>query len=81
MRFIHLLSVNSLIVYFIHPFWMDIINRLCLAGGIVMTTKRVIVIYFLLVLISVLSSIVITRIGQKLPLLALLLTGKRPKKI
>ena len=46
-----------------------------------MTTKRVIVIYFLLVLISVLSSIVITRIGQKLPLLALLLTGKRPKKI
>lgn len=80
MRFIHLLSVNSLIVYFIHPFWMDIINRLCLAGGIVMTTKRVIVIYFLLVLISVLSSIVITRIGQKLPLLALLLTGKRPKK-
>ncbi|MCC8159229.1 MAG: acyltransferase [Phascolarctobacterium sp.] len=78
-QFIHLLSVNSLIVYLIHPFWMDIINRLCHAGGIVMTSKRILAIYFLLVALSVFSSILLTKLGSKFPHLALLLTGKRPK--
>lgn len=80
MRGIRLLSVNSLIIYFVHPFWMDIISRLCHFGGIVMTSKRIIVIYIILVLLSLVTSIIITRFSPKLPLLALLLTGKRPKK-
>ena len=76
-KFIHLLSVNSLIVYLIHPFWMDIISRLCHVGGIVMTSKKILLIYCLLVTLSVLSSIIITKLGGKLPWLGLLLTGKR----
>lgn len=78
-KFIHLLSVNSLIVYLIHPFWMDIINRLCHAGGIVMTSKRILAIYCLLVALSVLSSMLLNKLGSKIPWLALLLTGKRLK--
>lgn len=81
MRCIRLLSVNSLIVYLIHPFWMDIISRVCQTNGIVMTSKRVIAVYCLLVALSVLSSIIITWIGSRLPLVALLLTGKHTKKI
>lgn len=81
MRFIQLISANSLIVYLIHPFWMDIIQRFCHISGIVMTTKRILAIYIILVAISVLSSIVITKFTQRFPWLALLVTGKNlPKK-
>lgn len=55
---------------------MDIISRLCHVGGIVMTSKKILLIYCLLVTLSVLSSIIITKLGGKLPWLGLLLTGK-----
>lgn len=79
-RFIHMLSVNSLVVYLIHPFWMDIIQRICHFYGIVMTTPKIIFIYFLLILISVLSSIIINKICTNSAQLSLLLLGKTKAK-
>ena len=74
------ISDNSMLVYFCHPFWLSMIDRTSHHFGIVMTTKRVIVAYVLLLAASLITSIILTKTSKHISPLYYLLTGKKLKK-
>ena len=71
------ISDNSMLVYFCHPFWLSMIDRTSHHFDIVMTTKRVIAAYFLLLIISLITSIILTNLSKHSASLRYLLTGKK----
>lgn len=75
MKFCTLLATNSYIIYLIHPFFID---QAYLVMPMIFRNPNYlsIGIYVTVLLCSLLSSIIITKLAQKLPLLALLLLGK-----
>ncbi len=78
---IDFISDNSSLVYFSHPFWLSMIERTSHYLGIVMTTKKVILAYMLLLMLSLITSIVLTKISKNNALLHYLLTGKKLKTL
>ena len=74
------ISANSMLVYFCHPFWLSMIDRTSHHFGIVMTTKRVIVAYVVLLAASLITSIILTKTSKHISPLYFLLTGKKLKK-
>lgn len=77
---IDLLSGNSLIIYLIHPFILDLLTSFYTKFGIVMTVKKVSLSYFILVLASLAASILLTKLLAYQPTAAKLLTGKPIRK-
>ena len=76
-RTIDFISDNSMLVYFAHPFWLSMIERTSHHFGIVMTTKRAAASYIILLAVSLITSIVLKKISAKIPVLNLLLTGRK----
>lgn len=75
-KFLDLLSKNSLLIYLVHPFILDLMTSFYNRYGIVMTVKKVIFSYILLVLTSLAASIILTRLLAHNQTAARLLTGK-----
>lgn len=73
------ISDNSMLVYFCHPFWLSMIDRISHHSGIVMTTKRVIAAYVILLAVSLVTSIVLTKLSRHIAPLHYVLTGKKLK--
>lgn len=73
------ISDNSMLVYFCHPFWLSMIDRISHYSGIVMTTKRVIAAYIILLAVSLVTSIVLTKLSHHIAPLHYVLTGKKLK--
>lgn len=73
------ISDNSMLVYFCHPFWLSMIDRISHHFGIVMTTKRVIAAYIILLAVSLVTSIVLTKLSRHIAPLHYVLTGKKLK--
>lgn len=73
------ISDNSMLVYFCHPFWLSMIDRISHHFGIVMTTKRVIAAYIILLAVSLVTSIVLTKLSHHITPLHYVLTGKKLK--
>lgn len=76
-RAVDFISDHSMLIYFCHPFWLSMIERINHHFGIVMTTKRAAAAYFVLLGVSLITSIILTKISVKIPLLHLLLTGRK----
>lgn len=75
-KILDLLSKNSLLIYLIHPFILDLMTSFYNKYGIVMTVKKVIFSYFLLVAASLCASIILTRLLRYNSAAAKLLIGK-----
>lgn len=73
---INTLSQHSMLIYFIHPLFLDWMTSFYTKFGIVMTVKKVTFSYFALVLASLFTSIILTKILSRVPYLHILFTGK-----
>lgn len=73
---ITILTKYSMLMYFLHPLFLDIMTKYFSNHGIVMTIKKVSLAYWALVVITLLASIIIQRIFAKIKPLKLLFTGK-----
>lgn len=71
-----LLSSYSMLIYFIHPLLLDWLTSLYNYFGIIMTVKKVIFSYILIVCCSLLLSIILTYIFSRSATLKLFFTGK-----
>ncbi len=71
-----LLSSHSYVIYLIHPFFLDQIAALLSRFYETVNDVPALLCYFLTLVISLLSSIIIKKIGKTVPLVSLLLTGK-----
>lgn len=79
-KVLDLLSSNSLLIYLLHPLILDIMTSFYSRYGIVMTVKKVIFSYVLLVILSLLASIALTRLLTYNDTAAKLLIGKPNKQ-
>ncbi len=75
-RAVDFISNHSMLIYFCHPFWLSMIERLSHHFGVVMTTKRAAAAYFVLLMLSLATSIALTKIAAHNLLIRKLLTGK-----
>lgn len=74
---ISILSVYSMLIYFVHPLLLDWLSSAYNHFGIIMTVKKVALSYVLLVLGSLALSILLTKAFEKCSMAKLLFTGKR----
>lgn len=72
-----ILSVYSMLIYFVHPLLLDWLSSAYNHFGIIMTVKKVALSYVLLVLGSLALSILLTKAFAKCSTAKLLFTGKR----
>lgn len=79
-KILDLFSANSLLIYLIHPFILDLLTSFYTNFGIVMTVKKVIFSYLLLITASLMFSILLTRLLSFDQTAAKLLTGRIIKK-
>jgi surface polysaccharide O-acyltransferase-like enzyme len=77
-RTISLLADHSLLIYLVHPFFIDLINRFCQSHKIIITNISVMIIYFLLLILSLLTASLLRKAGKYLPRVYYCLTSKRP---
>ena len=75
-KYIDILSKYSMLIYFIHPLILEWMTSLYTKFGIVMTVKKVTFSYFVLVIVSLVASMLLTRIFQHSSVLSKLFTGK-----
>ena len=73
---ISLLAKYSMLIYFIHPLFLDIITRYYTNNNIVITTKKSIFTYVLLVVTSLLASYILDMIFKRLKYLRIPFCGK-----
>lgn len=74
---ISVLSSYSMLIYFVHPLLLDWISSAANYFGIIMTVKKVMLAYVLLVCGSLALSVLLTRLFAKCSTAKLLFTGKR----
>lgn len=74
---IKLLSTNSMLIYFVHPLILDQLTNFYQRDGIVMTVKKVCFSYIILVLISLIFSMLLSKFYSHCKILRLLFTGKK----
>lgn len=75
-KLISLLAKYSMLIYFIHPLFLDIITRYYTNNGIVITTKKSIFTYILLVVISLAASYALDMLFKRFKNLRILFCGK-----
>lgn len=73
---IQVLTKYSMLMYFLHPLFLDIMTNYFTNHGIVMTVKKVVLAYWLLVIITLLASMCLEHIFKKVKPLKLLFMGK-----
>lgn len=74
---VSILSAYSMLIYFVHPLLLDWLSSAYNHFGIIMTVKKVALSYVLLVLVSLVLSILLTKAFEKCSTAKLLFTGKR----
>ncbi len=74
---IALLAANSMLIYFVHPLILDWITSAWNHFGIVMTVKKVTLSYIMLVALSLIASLLLTKLFKSWKLGSLLFTGKK----
>lgn len=77
---ISILSAYSMLIYFIHPLLLDWITSAYNYLGILMTVKKVVFSYVLLVLASLAFSVLLTQLFARCATLKLLFMGKGSKR-
>ena len=77
LKVINLLAVNSYIIYLIHPFFLDQIAWQLNRFGLPMDSVPALIYYFLIILCSLVASLLLKKLGKVIPILSLLLTGKK----
>ena len=65
-----------MLIYFIHPLILEWITSFYTKFGIIMTVKKVTFSYFFLVIVSLIASMLLTKIFKHSPLLSRIFTGK-----
>ena len=73
---INILAKYSMLMYFIHPLFLDLMIKYYTGHGIVITVKKGMLTYVLLVLSSLLASVLLQKLFSRSKLLRLLFTGK-----
>ena len=73
---INILAKYSMLMYFIHPLFLDLMIKYYTRHGIVITVKKGMLTYVLLVLSSLLASMLLQKLFSRSKLLRLLFTGK-----
>ena len=73
---IALFSKHSMLMYFVHPLFLDLLTKYCTNHGIVLTTKKILFLYPTLVIVSLAASILITYACNKCRPLKLVIMGK-----
>lgn len=75
-----LLGHHSYFIYLFHPFVLSFFGDTAVLNGIVLTTKKIIALYLVVALLSLLFAILTERIAYRLPLVGKLLIGTSRKK-
>ena len=75
-KYIDILSKYSMLIYFIHPLILEWMTSLYTKFGIIMTVKKVTFSYFFLVIVSLIASVLLTKIFKHSSVLSKLFTGK-----
>lgn len=75
-----LLGHHSYFIYLFHPFVLSFFGDTAVLFGIVLTTKKIIVLYLAVAILSLLFAILTERIAHRLPLIGNLLIGTSRKK-
>ena len=75
-KYIDILSKYSMLIYFIHPLILEWMTSLYTKFGIIMTVKKVTFSYFFLVIVSLIASMLLTKIFKHSSVLSKLFTGK-----
>lgn len=75
-RAIQILTKYSMLMYFLHPLFLDLMTNYFTNHGIVMTVKKVALAYWVLVIVTLLASILLEHIFKKVKFLKLLFMGK-----
>lgn len=73
---IQILTKYSMLMYFLHPVFLDLMTNYFTSHGIVMTVKKVSLAYWVLVIITLLTSMVLEYVFKKIKPLKLLFMGK-----
>lgn len=73
---IQVLTKYSMLMYFLHPLFLDLMTNYFSNHGIVMTVKKIVLAYLVLVIVSLLASMVLEYIFKKVKPLKLLFMGK-----
>lgn len=74
---IQVCSTYATLIYFIHPLFLDIFATLAKSRGIVLTSKKIILFYVVLLLTSLAASKLLTLLFARVPFLKLCFTGKK----
>lgn len=74
---IEICSTYATLIYFVHPLFLDIFATLAKNRGIVLTSKKIILFYVVLLLTSLITSKLLTLLFNKAPFLKLCFTGKK----
>lgn len=73
---IQVLTKYSMLMYFLHPLFLDLMTNYFTNHGIVMTVKKVALAYWVLVIVTLLASILLEYVFKKVKPLKLLFMGK-----
>lgn len=73
---IELLTHYSMLMYFLHPLFLDILTNKMTSYGIVPTVKKVTLVYVAVILLSLLGSILVQKLCQRNRYLRLLFMGR-----
>lgn len=73
---LELLSHYSMLIYFVHPLILDLMNKYYVGHGIVLTNKKICFTFVMLLFLSLLASIFIEKICSRVKVLRLLIMGK-----
>jgi peptidoglycan/LPS O-acetylase OafA/YrhL len=80
-RLFSLLANHSFFIYLVHPFVMSGLGEFINTYQLVMTIPVTLLFFILTVTISLTLSYTVQLLGQKLPAVSLLLTGKAPRRL
>lgn len=77
---LHLLGKHSYFAYLVHPIFITYIIMIMHSKNIVMTAPKAIAFYFAITVLSIISAVIVRRIGQVIPVINALTIGVWPKK-
>jgi len=73
---ISILAKYSMLMYFLHPLFLDIMTKYYTSHGIIITVKKGVLTYIALVIVSLFASIILQKLFESTKALRLFFTGK-----
>ncbi len=74
------LGAHSYFIYLFHPFALSVLGSILINRGIVLTTKKTLLFYLVILAVSYIMALIINRINKHFPLVGMLLNGSKMKK-